>query len=411
MARSDVPSTIMARRMRSHTILAAAILVLTAVVCAVAQAPVPTAPRASAASAALPPVLQTCPMHPDVIEEQPGTCPLCRMMLVPVRLESVWSCPLHAAITRSAKGTCPICGRDLVQMTMALTWTCKGRPDIDVIEPGRCPDGSAMVAKRTLRPHGNHNPQHGGQFFMAPDNSHHLEGTLPSARLFRMYLYDDYARPLASGRLKDIRGVLEVNGRSIPLTTAPSSSLEARLEPLTMPARVTAKLRLEPGAPEYRFDFAFAVLTKDPSAAAARPRTAQPPLQPKASQAVAPAAGGSSTDPALIQVPIPATVPDILAQLRVRDAQVGALIDRGNLPAVFVPAFQARDLAIALESRLPTLPAATRDAAASAIVDLVRAAWLLDASGDAGNREQAQAAHSALHRAAAVIDASFARSR
>ena len=351
-------------------------------------------------------------MHPDVIEDKPGTCPLCRMTLVPVRLESVWSCPLHAAITRSAKGTCPICGRDLVQMTMALTWTCKGRPDIDVIEPGRCPDGSAMVAKRTLRPHGNHNPQHGGQFFMAPDNSHHLEGTLPSARLFRVYLYDDYARPLPTGRLKDIRGVLEVNGRSIPLTTAPSSSLEARIEPLTMPARLTAKLRLKADAPEYRFDFAFPVLTKDPSAAAARPRTAQPPApQTKAPDAVAAAAGGSSIDPALIQVPIPATVPEILAQLRVRDLQVRELIDRGNLPALFVPAFQARDLAIALESRLATLPASTRDAAASAIVELVRAAWLLDASGDIGNREQAQAAHSALHRAAVVIDTSFARSR
>ena len=86
-------------------------------------------------------------MHPDVVEEKPGTCPLCRMALVPVRLESVWSCPLHAAITRSGHGTCPICGRELVQMTMALTWTCKGRPDIDVMPVVRSHEELAAVLR------------------------------------------------------------------------------------------------------------------------------------------------------------------------------------------------------------------------------------------------------------------------
>jgi hypothetical protein len=396
--------------MRSATILSAAgILAIAFAVCVGAQSPPPRS-AAPPAVGSLPPVLQTCPMHPDVVEDKPGTCPLCRMALVPVRLESVWSCPLHAAVTRSAAGTCPICGRDLVQMTMALTWTCKGRPDIDVIEPARCPDGSAMVPKRTLRPHGNHNPQHGGQFFMAPDNTHHLEGTLPSTRLFRVYLYDDYARPLPAARLKTVRGRLEMGGRSIPLAASSAGSyLDARIDSVALPARMTAKLQIKPDAPEYRFDFAFPAVTREPTAARAAAAARGAAVKPAVTRSTTPA-GEASPDPTAVEVAIPSTLPEILTQLRTRDREVRDLIDRGNLAAVFVPAFQARDLAIALEARLDTLTSG-RDGASAAILGLVRAAWMLDASGDVGNREQATAAYGVFHQAATAIDGAFARSR
>jgi hypothetical protein len=335
------------------------------------------------------------------------------MKLVPVRLESVWSCPVHAAVTRDAKGTCPICGRDLIQMTMALTWTCKGRPDIDVIEPGRCPDGSPMVAKRTLRPHGNHNPQHGGQFFMAPDNLHHLEGTLPASRLFRVYLYDDYARPLRAADARQVQGHVEVKGRAVPLVVSPARGwAEARIDGAALPAQMTAKLKFKQDAPEYRFDFTFPSVTKDPSVRSATPRAPEAAKTPASRQAPgvpasSPPPDAAAIDPALIKVPIPSTVPEILAQLRTRDEQVRALIDRGNLAAVFVPAFQARDLAIALEERVATLPDARRDAAAAGIADLVRTAWLLDAFGDVGNKEQVGAAYQEFHAAAAAIEGGF----
>jgi hypothetical protein len=32
--------------------------------------------------------LFTCPMHPDILEEEPGTCPICGMDLVPTKAES-----------------------------------------------------------------------------------------------------------------------------------------------------------------------------------------------------------------------------------------------------------------------------------------------------------------------------------
>ena len=369
--------------------------------------------------ATLPPVVQTCPMHPDIVEDKAGNCPLCKMALVPVRLEAAWSCPLHAAIVRDVKGNCPICRRDLVQMTMALTWTCRNRPDIDVLEPGRCPDGSPMLAKRTLRPHGNHNPQHGGQFFMAPDNTHHLEGTLPSARLFRLYLYDDYARPLPAARLKAIQGRVEIGGQAVPLVASASGSyLQGRLTSGALPAKLTARVRIKPDAPEYRFDFTFAAVTKDPSS---RPVTTPssitaskpaPVAEPSATALPLPVfSEDGSVDPALIKVPIPSTVPEILSQLAIRDRQVRELIDRGNLAAVFVPAFQARDLALALEGQLDAVPSDRRDAAEAAIRELVQAAWVLDAFGDLGNAERVQAAYVPFHDAAGRIAAAYAGKR
>jgi hypothetical protein len=259
-----------------------------------------------------------------------------------------------------------------------------------------------MVPRRTLRPHGNHNPQHGGQFFMAPDNTPHLEGTLPAPRLFRLYLYDDYARPLPAPRVNGVKGRVEVGTTVVPLVAASSGSyLQGRLAAGAQPIHVTAKVRLKPDAPEYRFDFTFAGVTRDP---ASRPPAASTRISAQAPAAIDPAA----VDPALIQVPIPSSVAGIIAQLRVRDTQVRELLDRGNLPAVFVPAFQARDLALALESRIPEIAAGRRDGAESSIRDLVRSAWLLDAFGDVGNAEQARAAYGPFHDAATRIASAFA---
>jgi hypothetical protein len=95
-----------------------------------------------------------------------------------------------------------------------------------------------------------------------------------------------------------------------------------------------------------------------------------------------------AVDPSLVPVPIPDSVPEILAQLKADHQEIGELVQRGAFGAVWVPAFHARDLSIALEGRLGALPEAAREAAEPAIKRLVRTAWLLDAFGDVGNRQQ-----------------------
>ncbi len=59
----------------------------------------------------------TCPMHPDVIATEPGTCPQCGMKLVPAPTSYV--CPMHPDVTSDRAGTCPQCGMKLVAATGA----------------------------------------------------------------------------------------------------------------------------------------------------------------------------------------------------------------------------------------------------------------------------------------------------
>ncbi len=60
----------------------------------------------------------TCPMHPEVREDEPGDCPKCGMALeavAPVSLSGSvqYTCPMHPEIIRDEPGDCPICGMAL----------------------------------------------------------------------------------------------------------------------------------------------------------------------------------------------------------------------------------------------------------------------------------------------------------
>src|SRR2546426_3451302 len=67
----------------------------------------------------------TCPMHPEVRQEVPGSCPKCGMVLEPLaptaptvaRVE--YTCPMHPQIVRSEPGACPICGMALEPRTIS----------------------------------------------------------------------------------------------------------------------------------------------------------------------------------------------------------------------------------------------------------------------------------------------------
>ena len=68
-------------------------------------------------------IAYTCPMHPEVRHEGPGSCPKCGMALEPLNpsagtTKTEWTCTMHPEIIRDAPGSCPICGMALEPKTI-----------------------------------------------------------------------------------------------------------------------------------------------------------------------------------------------------------------------------------------------------------------------------------------------------
>lgn len=53
----------------------------------------------------------TCPMHPQIVRDSPGDCPLCGMALEPLAAAtSHWTCPMHPEAREAGPGHCADCG-------------------------------------------------------------------------------------------------------------------------------------------------------------------------------------------------------------------------------------------------------------------------------------------------------------
>ncbi len=257
--------------------------------------------------------------------------------------------------------------------------------------------------------HMDHTPRHGGTVFMAPDSFHHIEGAYPEGGRFRVYASDNYREPVDVSLWMG-RAVLEEEYDeatdefrevvAFPLLPSPDGAyLEAEVGDLAVPAEITVKLTLVEDFlvqdfPEDRFDFIFMEL----------------------SSAAGDAAPVSVADAAPVAVPlaerirprIPDLTSEIVTGIGGRNQEIGDLVTRGAFTEIFIPALQAKELALALNDRAIDLPARAGNDVRIAIRSLVRAAWLLDWYGDLGNKQQVGDAYAIFVEAVDEINRVYA---
>ena len=247
--------------------------------------------------------------------------------------------------------------------------------------------------------HMDHTPRHGGTVFMAPDGFHHIEGAYPEPGVFRIYATDNYREPV-DVTLWMGRAVLEEEYdaatdefrevTAFAMLPAPGGAyLEAEVGDVGVPAEIIARLQFEEDFPEERFDFIFAGFSGDaPRETLTLDRPNVPPALPLAER---------------IRPRIPERTSDIVGGIEARDREIVDLVTRGAFTEIFIPALQAKELALALHDRAEALPTRARDDVRIAVRSLVRAAWLLDWYGDLGNKQQVDDAYGVFGSAVSQI--------
>jgi FtsP/CotA-like multicopper oxidase with cupredoxin domain len=108
------------------------------------------------------PVVYACPMHPDVVQDEPGRCPRCGMTLLAKAVATSYACPMHPGVVQDEPGRCPQCGMKLLAVPAgSTTYVCPMHPDVVRDEPGRCPQCGmkllpASLASQAVGEHDHH---------------------------------------------------------------------------------------------------------------------------------------------------------------------------------------------------------------------------------------------------------------
>ncbi len=111
------------------------------------------------------PVVYVCPMHPEVVSDEPGSCPKCGMkLLAQAAEETTYVCPMHPEVTSDKPDRCPKCGMKLLPASVVAAGGEHGDEHEGHHEHGHHGHGEGEADEH----HGKHG--HHGQ-----DHEHHGE--------------------------------------------------------------------------------------------------------------------------------------------------------------------------------------------------------------------------------------------
>jgi FtsP/CotA-like multicopper oxidase with cupredoxin domain len=113
------------------------------------------------------PVVYVCPMHPEVVSEEPGSCPKCGMkLLAQAAEETTYVCPMHPEVTSDRPDRCPKCGMKLLAASLVAASGGEGHehhhdhghePEHD---EGHAGESHATHADDHQNEHGHHTAHH-----------------------------------------------------------------------------------------------------------------------------------------------------------------------------------------------------------------------------------------------------------
>jgi Cu/Ag efflux protein CusF len=370
---------------------------------------------------ALPPVSYVCPSpgEESFVDDQPGACPKSGARLQAVRLDIAYKC-LKTSFIRESPGACPTDRTDLVPVTASIFWICNNAAEREkhYLEPGACGDGSRREKAFEVRPHGDHNPRHGGPaVFMSEDLYHHVETTLVAPTrtqpaIFRAYFYDEYTRPLHVSGLSGQVVATDRNGKPtgtpVPLALSrirDGNAMEARLPNIAVPSDSVSvyfalRVRLKPSGKDWLTDHTFTSYSKEPASKAPAPVQS---VVTTGNAAVTASASPASRPPAALD-PLPETKQDLLAELQKNLESVTKEWRDGNLGAIWYPALRAKDVALKLQQDHGNDIPDSRHAELTSFVEQVTlSAWQIDAAGDLGNKEKIAVLYDAFRSAVGEI--------
>ena len=111
------------------------------------------------------PVVYTCPMHPEVVSDESGSCPKCGMkLLAQAAEETTYACPMHPEVTSDKPDRCPKCGMKLLPESLVAAGGGHGHEQDHAHEHGDEHEGHrghghdphGHEAESQEEPHGGH---------------------------------------------------------------------------------------------------------------------------------------------------------------------------------------------------------------------------------------------------------------